>query len=249
MNDWQRGTFLAWAKLPVHERAVQRAERRVEGWLKKVSHPYVAFSTGKDSSCVLQLVRQQAPVIPAVYFDAGASFPESLEILETTPDMIRFPTTEPILEILRRFSFSAGDELENETLRKTVHEPIKALIAEYGFDGVAYGLRAEESEGRRKHIQRRGAIFQYRRDGLWGCQPICDWSFNDVWAFIISRGIPYCRLYDRLFAMGLPDEECRLSYWAGETKRRWGRWAILKQGWPDLFNRFAAEFPEVRCYV
>jgi 3'-phosphoadenosine 5'-phosphosulfate sulfotransferase (PAPS reductase)/FAD synthetase len=121
--------------------------------------------------------------------------------------------------------------------------------ARYAFDGVAYGLRAEENRGRAMHAKSRGAVFQYQRDHLWGCQPIHDWTYNDVWAYIISHHVDYCAVYDRLMEMGITPEDCRLSYWAGETKRRWGRWAILKRGWPELFNRFAAEFPEVRCYV
>jgi 3'-phosphoadenosine 5'-phosphosulfate sulfotransferase (PAPS reductase)/FAD synthetase len=227
--------------------AVEKAKHRVKSWLEKVQNPYVAFSTGKDSTCVLHLVREQAPWIPAVYFDADAAFPESLDLLATIDNVIIFPTLEPILNIFRRHSFSDGNELENETLRMCT--PVKELIARYHFDGIAYGLRAEENRGRAMHAQTRGAVFQYRRDGLWGCQPIYDWTFNDVWAYILSQGINYCAVYDKLMKLGVPPEDCRLSYWAGETKRRWGRWAILKRGWPELFNRFAAEFPEIRSYI
>lgn len=247
MNENARFIFRLVAKLKTHKAAVEHARLRVARWLKEVKNPYVAFSTGKDSTCVLHLVREQNPEIPAVYFDAGAAFPESLEMLESTPNVIKFLTLEPILETLRRFDFTAGDELENETLRQCT--PIKELLEEYHFDGVAYGLRAEENHGRAMHARIRGAVFRYKRDGLWGCQPIHDWTFNNVWAYIVAHDIDYCAVYDRLMEMGLPPEDCRLSYWAGETKRRWGRWTILKRGWPELFNRFAAEFPEARCYV
>jgi len=154
-----------------------------------------------------------------------------------------------LLATFKRFGgFEAGAELERETMNTTVWGPIKRLIAEYGFDGVAYGLRAEESPGTRGiHARVRGPIFQYRRDGLWACQPICDWTYDDVWAFIVAEGIAYCGVYDRLW--DAPKEDQRLSYWAGETKRRWGRWAWLKRHYPELFNRFAAEFPEVRAYT
>jgi len=133
-------------------------------------------------------------------------------------------------------------------MRTTVWNPIKRLVAEYGFDGVCYGLRAEENPATRGQLARyRGAVFQYKRDGLWACQPIHDWTYNDVWAYIVTEKLPYCGVYDRMWDM--PEEDQRLSYWAGETKRRWGRWAWLKRNYPDLFNRFAAEFPEARNYV
>lgn len=249
MNDREKLLFSLHAQTRRFQYRVIQAKERVSRWLDKVDNPYIAFSTGKDSTCILHLVREQRPDIPAVYFDADCSFPESLEMIQTTENIIVFPTIEPLLETFKRFGgFDAGPELERETMRTTVWEPIKRLIAEYGFDGVVYGLRAEENPGTRGRLARkRGAIFQYKRDELWACQPIHDWSYYDVWAFIVSNELPYCGVYDKLW--DAPEEDQRLSYWAGETKRRWGRWSWLKRNYPDLFNRFAAEFPEVRCYV
>lgn len=249
MDDLTRFRFELHGKLRSHRYLVQLARQRVAKWLSLVNNPYIAFSTGKDSSVVLHLVREQAPDTPAVYFDADCAFPESKEMLDRTPNLVTFPADEPLLETFRRFGgFDAGPKLERETMRTTVWGPIRRLIAEHGFDGVAYGLRAEENAGTRGMLMRyRGAVFQYRRDGLWACQPICDWEYNDVWAFIVSQNIDYCGVYDRMWDM--PEEDQRVSYWAGETKRHWGRWAWLKRNYPDLFNRFAAEFPEVRAYV
>lgn len=248
MDEALRMRFELHGQLRLHKWRVKQARHRVAGWLKKVSRPYVAFSTGKDSTCVLALVREQAPETPAVYFDASCSFPESGDMLTRTENVIVYPALEPLLDTFKRFGgFDGGPELERETMRMTVWEPIKRLLAEHCFDGVAYGLRAEENHGRAMHAQVRGAVFQYKRDGLWGCQPIHDWEYNDVWGFIVSQGLDYCGTYDRMWDM--PEEDQRLSYWAGETKRRWGRWAFLKRNYPFLFNRLAAEFPGVRGYV
>lgn len=248
MNEEIKMQALLWSKLRSHEYKILQARRRIEKWLSLVNNPYIAFSTGKDSTCLLHLVRAQKKEVPAIYFDAGCSFPESGELISQTKNLISFPTEEPLLATFHRFGgISGGRELERETMRTTVYEPIKRLILKYSFDGVAYGLRSEESRGRYMNAKMRGAIFQYKRDGLWACQPIHDWTYEDVWAYIISNDIPYCSVYDKMWDM--PKEDQRLSYWAGETKRRWGRWAWLKRNYPELFNRFAAEFPEVRCYV
>jgi len=134
-------------------------------------------------------------------------------------------------------------------MRSTVYRPIKTLLAEHRFDGVFLGLRDEESHGRRKLSKIRGQLFWQKRDGLWECLPVARLIYLDVWAYIVESDVDYCAVYDKQMELGLDPEDCRLSYWAGETKQRWGRWAILKRGWPELFNRFAAEFPEVRGYV
>ena len=246
--DIPRERFQLWGKLKAHKRRVDFARERIGKWLTRVEKPYVAFSTGKDSTCILHLVREQKPGVQAVYFDADCAFPESKEMLEQTENVIVYPTIEPLLETFRRFGgFGGGAALERETMRTTVYEPIKRLVTEYGFDGVCYGLRAQESHGRKMNARIRGAVFQYKRDSLWACQPIHDWTYNDVWAFIVSNDLDYCGVYDHMWDM--PEEDQRLSYWAGETKRHWGRWAFLKRNYPELFNRFVAEFPEVGLYV
>lgn len=247
MPDNVRFRFELWSRTRQHQYRVRQAQQRITEWLSLVENPYIAFSTGKDSTCVLALVREQRPETLAVYFDADCAFPESKQMLDNTANVIRFPTLEPLLETFRRCGSFESAGLERETMRTTVYEPIQRLIAEYHFDGVCYGLRAQESHGRRMNAKVRGAVFQYRRDGLWACQPVHDWLYEDVWAYIVENNLPYCGVYDRMWDM--PQEDQRLSYWAGETKRRYGRWAWLKRNYPNLFNQFASEFPEVRGYV
>jgi len=247
MPDAVRFRFELWSRTREHQYRVWQAQQRVAEWLSLVENPYIAFSTGKDSTCALALVREQRPETPAVYFDADCAFPETTAMLDTTPNIVRFPTLEPLLETFRRYGGFESAGLERETMRTTVYGPIRRLIAEYRFDGVCYGLRAQESRGRRMNAKIRGAVFQYKRDGLWACQPIHDWLYEDVWAYIVSNGLAYCGTYDRMWDM--PQENQRLSYWAGESERQRGRWAWLKRNYPGLFNRLAAEFPEVRAYV
>lgn len=240
------------ARLHGYQRRMQRARGIVIEALEKMQKPYVAFSTGKDSTVMAHLVWEQAPDIPAIYFDADCAFPESTALLERYEaaghPIVRWPC-ERFFDTLHRVGGPNSDRCEAETMRSTVYRPIETLLTEYHFDGVFIGLRSEESYGRRKLAQVRGQLFWQKRHGLWECLPVAHLSYVDVWAYIVNHGVDYCAVYDRQMGLGLEPEDCRLSYWAGETKRRWGRWAILKRGWPGLFNRFAAEFPEVRSFV
>lgn len=246
-KEMPRLRFEMHATLPVFARRVERAEARVADWLAQVENPYVAVSSGKDSTVILNLVRSLAPEVPAIYLDADCSFPETYAWLDATPNVLRFPADEPFLDTLARHGLDGGAKLDRATMQSTVWGPIKRLVAEHGFDGVCYGLRAEESRGRAMNAYVRGAIFQYKRDGLWACQPIWDWTYNDVWAYIVASNLPYCGVYDRMWDM--PEADQRLSYWAGETKRRHGRYAWLKRNYPDLFFRLCARIPEARSYV
>ena len=231
---------------------IAQAQKIIAEALERAKKPYIAFSTGKDSVVMAHMVWQQAPHTPAVYFDADCAFPESNEFLGRYQSagfpIICWPC-EPFFDTLRRVGGPTSEKCEAETMRSTVYRPIKSLLAEYHFDGAFIGLRNEESYGRRKLARVRGQLFWQKRDALWECLPIAHLMYHDVWAYIVSNDIDYCAVYDKQMELGVLPEDCRLSYWAGETKRRWGRWAILKRGWPELFNRFAAEFPEVRGYV
>lgn len=234
------------------QRQIERAQEFIARALKKCENPYIAFSTGKDSVVMAHLVWLQHPGVPAVYFDADCAFPESAALLERYEaagrPIMRWPC-ESILDTMGRVGGPTSAKCEAETMRSTVYRPIKALLAKHHFDGVFLGLRNEESYGRSKLAQVRGQLFWQKRDELWECLPIAHLSFMDVWAYILGNDIDYCAVYDRLMEMDIPPEDCRLSYWAGETKRHWGRWAILKRGWPELFNRFADRFPEVGAYT
>jgi 3'-phosphoadenosine 5'-phosphosulfate sulfotransferase (PAPS reductase)/FAD synthetase len=250
MNDLLRASFKAHALLPAYQRRIQQAQTWIAEALEICRRPYIAFSTGKDSTVMADLVWRQNPDVPAVYFDADAAFPESREMLEryrAAGRIIINWRTEPLLETMAR----AGGPLfsENATMESTVYAPIRALVAEYGFDGAFVGLRAEESLHRNLSITTRGTLFLSQRHGIYSAWPIAKLTFRDVWAYILSWNVDYNAVYDRQFAMGLPWENCRVSYCYGETVASQGRWIVLARGWPELFNRFAQAFPEVRRFI
>lgn len=240
-------SFLLHSRLRSHACAVDRAREAITCWLSQCDRPYIACSGGKDSLCVLHLIREQRPDTPAVYFDAECAFPEVSDWLDRTANVIRYPADEPILETIARLGLDAGKALEAATLQSTVYGPIRRLIAQYGYDGVAYGLRGEEHRNRQIHRAVRGPVFRYKRDGLLCCQPIANWTYRDVWAFVAARELDYCAVYDRMWDM--PEREQRVSYWAGETNRQNGRYLWLKRNYPELWNRLAAMIPGVRAYA
>lgn len=118
-----------------------------------------------------------------------------------------------------------------------------------GYDGVFLGLREEESNVRRIHLRIMGSMFYCQSDAFYHCNPIHDWSWQDVWAFILTNGIDYNRAYDKLEEMGIEPKNQRIGPLAVERVLQFGQLVILKRGWPDLFNRFAAEHPEARNYT
>jgi len=217
---------------------VKRARRLVELALEMGCVPHVAFSGGKDSTVVLELVREQYPTVPAVWSDDEWYLPETGEYMK------RIQAGGVDLHHIRTNAWHT-DWFQIKGDWSGIQQYAK--VHDWGLTFL--GLRQEESAARRLHLRTSGPLFFAQSDDLWHCNPIHDWTWHDVWAYIVDNGLDYNRAYDRLAEIGVPPERQRIGPLAVERVLGYGQIAILKRGWPDLFNRFAAEFPEVRAYV
>lgn len=233
---------IAHSRLGRFKRQIDRSREIIQASLAECGKSYVAFSGGKDSLVMLDLVREQAPDIPAVFFDADCSYPETYEAIASysTKHPIRMVKTEPLLVTLRKYGLDHPN-IGGIMMATTVKEPADKLVEEEDYDAVFLGLRAQESRDRTMLAATKGPIYFTQEDGIIKSCPVMYWSEADIWAYIHSRDLPYNRAYDK----GVD----RISYWAGTTNIRRGRWIELKRHWPGLFNRFVAAFPEVREYV
>lgn len=87
------------------------------------------------------------------------------------------------------------------------------------------GMRIEESPARRMSMTSRPVykwITWVGNDGTkkhprYRFHPIYDWSYKDVWHFIETRGIKYCKHYDHMFQQGVPTQKMRVSNYTHET--------------------------------
>jgi phosphoadenosine phosphosulfate reductase len=91
------------------------------------------------------------------------------------------------------------------------------------------GIRAAESPRRRNAWKQ---VTAYRGTGEWAINPIISWTDDDVWAYIRSREIAYCSLYDEGF-MRLGCVGCPMS-----TRRRadFARWPRFERLWRKAFK-------------
>ena len=239
----ERAVCLLYAKMPEHRYRVAQSERIVREMLERVQAPYVAYSAGKDSEVVLDLVRRQMPFTPALYGDDAWCLPETDAQLVRTPNLRRVA-----MRVEHAEWFTAHEDAPPEDA-EWLGDAHPAWAAELGYDGCFLGLRTDENARRRLLLRQRGATFYSERRKLWICCPLAHWSVRDVWAYILSRDIAYNTAYDVLERIGVPLAQQRIGPLANERVLGRGQLAILKRGWSDLFNRFAERYPEARLYV
>jgi 3'-phosphoadenosine 5'-phosphosulfate sulfotransferase (PAPS reductase)/FAD synthetase len=244
----KRSDALLYARTREHAWKLRQAREAVSKARSKSPSWYVAFSGGKDSTCVLSLVRSVMPDAPAVTSVRQWDLPETDALLAETPN-------------LRRVTYEGFNNNEAWVARwdsndqaRLRHPGIQFLdtreeIVARGSteEGVFLGLRADEAAYRRRHLNSQGTLFHCAKTGKWHSNPIAWWTVLDVWAYLLVNSIAYNRAYDVMERIGLPLEDQRIGPFDAALGA--GALAIIKRGWPEHFNRIAARHPEARSYA
>lgn len=238
---------------------------------------YVSWSGGKDSTVVVDLARQVDPHVPVVFFDSGLQFPETYQYLEDLARAWRLnyhviaaePDLLTVLIALGGFDHDAPDRRLGgvELADLMIKGPAAQAHRQHG-DGVLWGVRAEESAGRRALYRQQLAVLSSRHgpltreqararlggriervDGTVTYGPIWDWQREQVFGYLASRGIEPNPLYRKLAGLGMPADQIRVDSIIDASKLSNGHVAWLQKGWPDLFDRLATALPRLREYV
>lgn len=213
----------------------------------------ISYSGGKDSTVLLDLVRRVVPGAPAAFFDCGCNLSQTYEIVAHYNVTIIKPRL-GLLEMCRRGGYWGYEGSTNSGAkfnfgRVLIDEPARQFAREYGLSVHAIGLRAEESSGRAANAHFRGTLYFANYMDAWHLCPLQRWTTDDIWAYIANRELRYNSAYDAMHRMGMPRERQRIDMPLGSAAATIGRFAIIKQIDIELWNRLAAEFPNVRKYT
>lgn len=144
---------------------------------------YVAFSGGKDSQVIYDLVKRAGVRFDAHFHFTTVDPPELLQHIKTHYSDIPWDRPkESMFKIIENKGFPPSRQV------RYCCEKLK----EIGGKGrtIITGVRWEESAGRSKRQQ-------YEKQGSRHfLNPILDWTSDDVWEYIRTNEIPYCSLYD-----------------------------------------------------
>lgn len=147
---------------------------------------YLAFSGGKDSITIKQLAIESGVKFDAHHNLTTIDPPELVRFIRKFHQDVKIDLPEtPFLEMLVRRGFPQRQR--------------RWCCAEYKEQGgagrlVVTGIRAEESA---KRAGRKMVEACYRGGGKRYLNIILNWTEDDVWEFIRSRGLPYPVLYDQ----------------------------------------------------
>lgn len=109
------------------------------------------------------------------------------------------------------------------------------------------GLRAEESPDRRMVLfgEDSELFWLRRKTKLHKVYPIIDWSYKDVWKYIIDNGYKYNKVYDKMYALGKDLRYMRVSCLIHE--KAFKCLADLQELEPDTYNKLENRLQGVHC--
>jgi len=150
---------------------------------------YVAFSGGKDSCVILDLVKR-----------AGVKYDAHYNLTTVDPP--------ELVQFIKKYHSDVQWNRPKETMWKLIARkgmfPLRqarwccAELKEGGGKGrvVVTGVRWQESVRRSKRRMVETCITDNSKRFL---HPIIDWSEYEIWQYIRQNNIPYCKLYDEGF--------------------------------------------------
>jgi len=181
---------------------------------------YLAFSGGKDSLCIYHLAKEAGVKFDAHYNITGIDPPELVYFIrDNYPDVIRDMYKQSMWKLIekrglptRLYRFCCKELKEHggegricvtgvrwaeSVKRKNNRKPFEVMTSKTS-DKMLFN---DNAEGRR---QFENCVVKGKRI----INPIIDWLDEDVWEYIKSRGLKYCKLYDegfkRLGCIGCP---------------------------------------------
>lgn len=196
--------------------SVERTSYILKEARAKFKNPCQLWSTGKDSTLLLYLVKQEFGKVPwpVIHIDTAKHFREVYEFrdrIKAEWDLDLIVAKHPKAEEMspdKVGRFNCCHLLKTITLRKTIEE--------HGFDTVIVAIRRDEHGIRNKERyfspRDEGFKWNYKDQPLelpgWDIyftdfkdahhvrvHPILHWSLRDVWEFTIKNKIPINPLY------------------------------------------------------
>ncbi len=191
------------------------------------TYPNVAISTafGLEGCALIDMAVRLKPDVPVYTIDTDYLFPETLALkdLLVARYHLNLQVIRPLLTVEeqeRRYGPNLYESDPDQCCAIRKVEPNRRAIA--GLDAWIAGLRRDQS------VVRTHTDILERHDHDDGrpyvkVNPLANWTRQDTWAYVLSKGVPYNDLLDRGYK-SIGCRPCTRPVAEGENERA-GRWA------------------------
>lgn len=125
---------------------IKMSEQRIKDFYEHFNgEVYIAFSGGKDSTVLLNLVRKFYPDVPAVFIDTGLEYPEIRDFVKNTDNVTFFKPAKSFKTVIEQYGYPVVSKSVSQYIREIrISKP----------DSATYKLRMDgiTSKGEKQYI-------------------------------------------------------------------------------------------------
>lgn len=208
-------------------------------WAVDAFHPKLMMATafGAEGCSIIHMLAEIEPAVRVVNLETGYQFAETLELRERikTRYGIEVEYIYPELTVVD-YEKEHGGPLYTHRPDQCCFDrkiiPLRKCVV--GYNAWISSIRKDQSE----HRKVAGVVQWDAKFGLVKVNPLLNWGFKDVWAFITKNEVPYNPLHDRDYpSIGCwpctepvkPGDDERAGRWAGKAKKECGLHVIEHQ--------------------
>ncbi len=183
----------------IEDATVKKIIKEYEKFRKKLDVFHVAFSGGKDSAVLLDLVKKALPKdsFVVIFGDTGMEFPDTYDVVEYTKKQCEEEET-PFYIAKSHFEPEESWKLFGPPARVlrwccSVHKStpqtlkMREITGKDNYVGMDFvGIRAHESVARSKYDYEN---FSKKQKGQYSYNPILEWTSAEVWLYIFKNNI------------------------------------------------------------
>ena len=210
------------------ERMKDAQPQEILRWAVETFHPKLMMATafGSEGCSIMHMLAEIEPAVRVVNLETGYQFGETLELRERIKERygIEVEYIYPDKTVIDYEAEHGGPLYEHRSDQCCYDRKILPLRRSVvGYDSWISSIRKEQTAERKVA----GVVQWDPKFGLVKVNPLLNWTFKDVWAFIHKNKVPYNPLHDRDYpsigcwpctAPVKPGEDERAGRWGGKKK-------------------------------